>query len=199
MYLCCTKKEKAMSLKKPNVQSFISERFSPLAFSDKAVSGEDIRLLFEAARLAPSAFNEQPWKFVYAVKEEEAEYNMLLSFLVEGNRIWAKNAPLIGLSLAKLNFDRNHKPNRFALYDVGLAMGGLLAQATSMGLKVHQMGGFSLEAARAGLSIPVDFEPVAMFVIGYYGNPDDLSDDLRKRDQAERKRKPFSEIAIKVS
>ncbi len=188
-----------MIKKKSVVQTFISERFSPLTFSDKVISKEDIRLLFEAARLAPSAFNEQPWKFVYAVKDKPSEFNLLLSFLVEGNRIWAKNAPFIGISLAKLNFDRNNKPNRFALHDVGLAMGGLLAQATSMGLKVHQMGGFSAGAAREGLGIPDDYEPVAMFVIGYYGNPDDLSDDLRKRDQAERKRKPLSEVATRAS
>ena len=183
-----------MNSKEKDLQSFISERFSPLAFAEKPLPEEEIKLLFEAARWAPSAFNEQPWRFIYAAKNFPSEFNLLLSFLVEGNRVWAKNAPLLGISLTRINSQYNGKPNKFAFHDLGLAMGGLLAQATSMDIKVHQMGGFSVENAREGLLIPKEYEPVAMFAIGYYGNPDELPEDLRKRELAERKRKPISEV-----
>ncbi len=183
-----------MNTKENDLQSFISERFSPLAFAEQQLSEEKIRLLFEAARWAPSAFNEQPWRFIYATKSQPSEYNLLLSFLIEGNRIWAKNAPLLGISLARVNSQYNGKPNKYAFHDLGLAMGGLLAQATSMDIKVHQMAGFSVENAREGLLIPKEYEPVAMFTAGYYGKPDELPEDLRKRELTERKRKPLSEI-----
>ncbi len=183
-----------MNTKENDLQSFISERFSPLAFAEQQLSEEKIRLLFEAARWAPSAFNEQPWRFIYATKSQPSEYNLLLSFLIEGNRIWAKNAPLLGISLARVNSQYNGKPNKYAFHDLGLAMGGLLAQATSMDIKVHQMAGFSVENAREGLLIPKEYEPVAMFAAGYYGKPDELPEDLRKRELTERKRKPLSEI-----
>ncbi len=183
-----------MNTKENDLQSFISERFSPLAFAEQQLSEEKIRLLFEAARWAPSAFNEQPWRFIYATKSQPSEYNLLLSFLIEGNRIWAKNAPLLGISLARVNSQYNGKPNKYAFHDLGLAMGGLLAQATSMDIKVHQMAGFSVENAREGLLIPKEYEPVAMFAAGYYGKPDELPEDLQKRELTERKRKPLSEI-----
>jgi len=183
-----------MNSKEKDLQAFILERFSPLAFSEKPLPEEEIKLLFEAARWAPSAFNEQPWRFIYATKNFPSEFNHLLSFLVEGNRVWAKNAPFLGISLTRVNSQYNGKPNKFAFHDLGLAMGGLLAQATSMGIKVHQMGGFSVENAREGLLIPKEYEPVAMFAVGYYGKPDELPEDLRKRELAERKRKPLGEI-----
>ncbi|MCD6598175.1 MAG: nitroreductase family protein [Bacteroidales bacterium] len=108
--------------------------------------------------------------------------------------MWAKNAPLLGISLARVNSQYNGKPNKYAFHDLGLAMGGLLAQATSMDIKVHQMAGFSVENAREGLLIPKEYEPVAMFAAGYYGKPDELPEDLQKRELTERKRKPLSEI-----
>ncbi len=183
-----------MNSKEKDLQYFISERFSPLIFAEKPLPEEEIKLLFEAARWAPSAFNEQPWRVIYATKNLPSEINLLLSFLVEGNRIWAKNAPLLGISMTRINSQYNGKPNKFAFHDLGLAMGGMLAQATSMGVKVHQMGGFSVENAREGLLIPKEYEPVAMFAAGYYGKPDELPEDLRKRELAERKRKPLGEI-----
>jgi nitroreductase len=176
------------------VHEFITSRYSPLAFSDKAVEPEKIMALFEAARWAPSSFNEQPWRFVYALRENRPEFDAMLDCLAEGNRIWARNAPMIVLSVARMSFSRNSKPNKHAFHDVGLAVGNLLTQATHIGLMVHQMGGFSVEKARQNLLIPPGYEPVAMIAIGYHGNVDDLPEDLKVRELQTRTRKPLQEI-----
>ncbi len=183
-----------MGTSSKKIKSFISGRVSPYAFSEESISEEDIMTLFGAARLAPSSFNEQPWRFVYAKKDSEEEFNKLLSILMEGNREWAKHAPLVGISIAKLNFSYNGNPNRFAIHDVGLAMGGLLAQATSMGIKVHQMGGYYLDKASDVLDLPRGYEPVAMFVMGYQGNPDDLTEDIKRKELREHSRRPLNEL-----
>lgn len=178
------------------VHEFITLRRSPVAFSEKPVEPEKIRALFEAARWAPSSFNEQPWRFIYAVRENHIEFNRLLDCLVEGNRIWARNAPMLVLSIARRNFTYNNKPNKHAFHDVGLAVGNLLTQATATGLMVHQMGGFSVEKAKKDLSIPGSYEPVAMIAIGYHGNVDDLPEDLRSRELQPRVRKELEEIVF---
>lgn len=183
-----------MGTSSKKIKNFISGRVSPYAFSKEVISEEDIMTLFGAASLAPSSFNEQPWRFVYATKDSEEEFNKLLSILMEGNREWAKHAPLVGISIAKLNFSYNGNPNRFAIHDVGLAMGGLLAQATSMGIKVHQMGGYYFDKASDVLDLSRDFEPVAMFVMGYQGNPDDLTKDIKRKELRERSRRPLDEL-----
>lgn len=182
-----------MNSNRSNLQSFIKDRISPYAFLEKAIDDESLKLLFEAARRAPSSFNEQPWRFLYARKDDE-EFDIFLSLLMEGNREWTRNIPLIGISCAKLNFSLNGKPNKYALHDTGLAMGGLLAQATFMGIRVHQMGGFYPDKAKELLKIPDEYEPVAMFVIGYQGEAGQLPTDLKKRELMERVRKPLDEI-----
>lgn len=183
-----------MGTESQKLHPIIKNRISPYAFSDQQVEKEDLMLLFDAARRAPSSFNEQPWRFVYATKDAEDEFNKLLSILMEGNKAWAINAPVIGISIAKLNFSYNGNPNRFAIHDVGLAMGGLLAQATSMGIKVHQMGGYYLDKASDVLGLPMGYEPVAMFVLGYPGDPEDLPDDLKRKELRKRSRKSIEEF-----
>jgi len=112
----------------------------------------------------------------------------LVLALVEGNA-WAKSAPVLMLSVAKLAFDRNGKPNRHALHDVGLAAANLTLQAQALGLSVHQMAGFHVGRAREVLAIPDGFEPVAMIAIGYRGDPDSLPDPLKERELTPRLRK----------
>ncbi len=176
------------------IQESITSRFSPLAFSEKPVEPEKIIAMFEAARWAPSSFNEQPWRFIYAVRENHSIFESLLDCLVEGNRIWARNAPMLVLSVAKINFSSNNKNNKYAFHDVGLATGNLLNQATYMGLVTHPMGGFSVAKAKENLLIPEGFEPVAMIAIGYHGNVKDLPEDLRSRELSTRMRKPLQDI-----
>lgn len=176
----------------------LRERWSPRAFSDKPVSSEQLQTLFEAARWAPSSMNEQPWRFIYASKSDDQQaYDKLFECLMEGNQIWAKHAPVLFVSVAKSDYEQSGKPNKHAWHDVGLATGNLLAQATTIGLHVHLMGGFHASKAKELLHIPAGFEPVAMGALGYIGEPDMLPEHLKERELAPRKRKPLKDIAFK--
>lgn len=178
------------------VHNLIEERWSPRAFEKKSVDEEQLQTLFEAARWAPSAMNEQPWRFIYAVKEDKENFDRLFSCLVEGNS-WAKHASALFISVAKLNYDYNGNPNSLALHDLGLATGNLLLQATDLGLHVHLMGGFEADKALEVMGIPKGYAPVAMGAVGYAGDPESLSETLKAREVAPRKRKPLEEIVFK--
>ena len=175
------------------IHPLLERRWSPLAFSDQPVSPADLGSVLEAARWAASCFNEQPWRFMIATHADRPEFDRLLSCLVEGNQEWAKAAPVLLLSIAKLTFTQNGKPNRHALHDVGAAAASLTIQATALGLSVHQMGGFDLEKARELYQIPADYEPVAAIALGYPGNVADLSEKLQQREAAPRSRKPVTD------
>jgi len=178
------------------IHELLRERWSPRAFADRMVEPEKLRSLLEAARWAPSSFNEQPWSFIVATKEHPGEYERLLSCLVEGNIRWAQHAPVLMLSVARLAFERNQKPNRHAFHDVGLAVENLVIQATALGLAVHQMAGFHVDKARELFSIPDGHEPVAAMAIGFPGDPARLPDDLRERELAPRTRKPLESFVF---
>lgn len=171
------------------IHELLRSRWSPVAFSSRPVEPEKLRSLLEAARWAPSSFNEQPWAYVLATQDDPEEYQHMLSVLVEGNIAWAQHAPVLMLSVAKLNFERNGKPNRHAFHDVGLASENLVIQATALGLAVHQMAGFHVEKARELFGIPSGWEPVAAIAAGYPGDPDSLPEPLHKRELAPRTRK----------
>ena len=111
------------------IQEILKRRWSPRAFADRMVESEKLRSLFEAARWAPSSFNEQPWFFIVATKQKLEEHARLLSCLVEKNQQWARLAPVLMVSVAKLKFAKTGKPNRHAFHDVGLAMGNMLVEA----------------------------------------------------------------------
>jgi len=174
----------------------LKRRWSPRAFSDQMVEPEKLLSLFEAARWAPSSFNEQPWYFVMATKQNPPEHARLLSCLVERNQQWARRAPVLMVSVAKLNFDQTGKPNRHAFYDVGMAVGNLMTQATALDLFVHQMAGFSPEKVAELYHIPDEFEPVAAMAIGYGGSLEDLPESFRERELAPRSRKPISSFVF---
>jgi nitroreductase len=178
------------------LHSLISRRKSTRAFSEEPVEPEKLRSVLEAARWAPSSSNIQPWRFIVATKEQPENYERLLGLVVEQNKIWAANAPILILSVAKLTHETGEKPNKFALHDVGLASANMTLQATSLGLVVHQMGGFNVENAKTVLNIPKDFEPVAMIALGYGDTTDFLPEYLREREFAPRVRKDLSELAF---
>ena len=178
------------------IHELLRERWSPRAFADRMVEPEELRSLLEAARWAPSSFNEQPWSFIVATKQHPGEYERLLSCLVEGNVRWAQHAPVLMLSVARLAFERNGKPNRHAFHDVGLAVENLVIQATAFGLAVHQMAGFHVDKARELFSIPDGHEPVAALVLGFPGDPAGLPEDLREREVAPRIRKPLESFVF---
>ncbi|WP_237151162.1 nitroreductase family protein [Pontibacter actiniarum] len=178
------------------IHTLIEQRWSPRAFSDRPVREEQLEALFEAARWAPSAMNEQPWRFIYATSDNRESFERLANCLVAGNS-WAKNAAALFITVAKKSYDFNGNPNGHAWHDVGLATGNLLLQATDLGLHVHLMGGFDAAKAREVLGIPEGFEPVSMGAVGYVGEPESLPENLRERELAPRVRKPLNELVFK--
>jgi nitroreductase len=150
-----------------DLHELVRERWSPRQFSSRPVDASTLRKLFEAARWAASCFNEQPWRFVLATRENPAEFNRILALLIEKNRAWAQGASALGFSAAKRTFTANGNPNRFGLHDTGAAAATLAQEATARGVRVHFMGGFDAEKAREEFGIPADFEVGAAFAIGY--------------------------------
>ena len=138
--------------------------------------------MFEAAQWAPSCFNEQPWRFAVAVKAVDAEaFDRIASTIAPGNA-WALKAPILGISLANLSFERKGNPNRWAGYDTGAAMAHLTVQAESLGLNVHQMGGFDAAKAIEVLHVPAGHEAMAAFAIGYAVEPDPPAEGSPRRE-----------------
>lgn len=177
------------------LHDIIAERWSPRAFSDKTVSDEDLGSILEAARWASSCFNAQPWSFIVTRKGEPA-YDKALATLVEGNRSWAQNANVVIITVAEANFARNGKPNAHAWHDLGLAVGNLATQATHLGLALHQMAGFSADAARESFNIPEGHDPVTAIALGHPGSSDQLEGPLKEREEAERSRKPLKDFVF---
>ncbi len=150
----------------------------------------------EAARWAPSSSNEQPWRYIVATKDDATNYARLFDCLVEGNKLWAKSAPVLMISVATKTFTRNGKPNRFSGHDVGQASAMLTIQATALGLYVHQMGGFDAEKARQEFNIPETAEAMAAIAMGYLGDPATLPEDLHKRELTPSPRRPINEFVF---
>ncbi len=176
----------------------ISSRKSILAFEPKILSSTEINMLFEASRWAPSSYNEQPWRFYYASRENMESFEKMLSILVTGNSEWAKNASLLILSTARKHLTLNGKENGYAMHDTGLATSNLLIQAESMGLATHVMGGFDRDKAKEIYDFDENTILVSAIAVGYHGDISTLSESNQKRANAERKRKPLAEIAIEI-
>jgi len=174
----------------------VVERWSPYAFSAKPVEQQKIDIAFEAARWAPSSFNEQPWRYLYATKEDGEDRLKMESLLLQGNK-WAKEASILMISFAKRTFERNGKENVHALHDLGCATGFLALQLPSLGLVGHQMAGFLRDAANTILGVPADFIPGSMMAIGYPGDSTLLPPELQERETAERVRNPKRAFAFR--
>lgn len=174
----------------------IRRRWSPRAFSERPVDPKKLKSLFEAARWAASSANEQPWRFILAVKGEPDAFATALLCLRERNRNWARYAPVLAFSLTKTVYSNSGGVNRYAWHDVGLAVASLSIQAASVGLQVHQVGGFYPEKVRTTYQLPAEYEPVSGLVIGYPGSPHHLPPDLQEKERRERTRKPLSELVF---
>jgi nitroreductase len=180
------------------VAPLISARWSPRAFREDPIPPAAVTALFEAARAAPSCFNDQPWQFVYATAP--AARARLLALLVEGNRTWAQRAPLVGVSFARKIFGLTGKPNRWGQHDAGMAAMNLALQAHSMGLAAHFMGGFDEAAAYAACGMdPEKWTAMAAFVVGAVAEADSLPEPLREREKVRSPRKAISEVARELA
>jgi len=178
----------------------IKKRRSDLAFSKKSIEPEILSALFEAAILAPSSMNIQPWRFIY-VNHGEPEFQQMLNTLSEGNQRWAKNASALILSIAQVEYTHNDRllPNAYAWHDTGMANAHLMLQATSFGLATHPMGGFDHQKVSESFNLPKEYQPVLIIALGYKGDETNLPDDLLKRQTSPRKRKPIEEVVFKGS
>jgi nitroreductase len=170
------------------ILDLIKNRRSTRSFSTQPIEVERIASLFEATRWAPSSTNEQPWVYVYATRDQEKFWNDLFSCLNEGNRIWAKDAPLLILSLARKNFSRFSGTNTYAMYDLGGANSFLSLQAVELGLQVRQMAGFDRQRTVELLNIPERYEIGVFIAVGYPGDPQTLPEKLKLREMAPRER-----------
>ncbi|MDT7808576.1 MAG: hypothetical protein QOJ70_2389 [Acidobacteriota bacterium] len=174
------------------IDELFLDRWSPRAMSGKAIDEEELLTLFEAARWAPSSYNNQPWRILYARRDTE-HWQTFFGLLVEGNQSWAKDAAALLLFVSKETFDFNGQTYPTYSFDTGAAWENLALQATLKGLVTHGMQGFDYERARTELNIPEGFRVEAMIAVGRPGDPEKLPEQLRERE-APSDRKPLSEI-----
>lgn len=178
------------------VHELIANRWSPCGFAARRISREEICSLFEAARWSASSYNEQPWSYIVATQDDAAEFDKVLSCLVEPNQVWAKAAPVLVICCTSRKFARNDKPNAAADHDLGLAAANLSLEATSRGIAVHQMIGILPAKARTVFEIPDGVDAVTGLAVGYTADPNTLPDALKQRDESPRSRKPLQEFVF---
>jgi nitroreductase len=181
------------------VSAAIEARWSPRALKPESVSPEQMRSLLEAARWTASAFNEQPWRFIVALRVETEKFERMLGCLVPGNQQWAHNAGALILTVAREAFTRNDKPNGSARYDVGQAASALALQATELGLRVHQMAGIDSDKIRETYAVPDGYAPLTGIAVGYPGPIEVLPEGFRDSEAAPRERKPQAEFVFSGS
>ncbi len=177
------------------VDQIFLKRWSPRTFADKSISADDLTKIFTAASWAASSSNEQPWRFLIGHKGDQT-FAKILDSLVEFNQMWAKSADVLVLTVAKKSFTKNGSENLWALHDVGAASTTMALQAVSLGIHTHGMAGFDRDKARVNFAIPDDYEPVAVWAMGYLGELAALPENFQTMEQAPRTRKSLNEIVF---
>lgn len=178
------------------IHDLLARRWSPVAFDPRPLPRKQLATLLEAARWAPSCFNEQPWRFIVAMRGDGEHFETALRCLKEANQAWAKNASVLLFTAAKQTFTKNDKPNRYAQHDVGLAIENLVIQATADDLIVHQMAGIEHDRVRETYGVPDGYDVLTGVAIGYPGPVDDLPEKLQERQRGERSRHALGDIAF---
>jgi nitroreductase len=170
------------------------DRWSPRAFAPDPVTRAELAILFEAARWAPSAFNEQPWLFLYAA--DETHLPRYRELLIPSNRVWADHAPVLAILFARRTLARDGRPNRWATFDCGAAWLSVALQARRLGLFAHAMAGFDQRRAHEVLGVPADrYEAMVAIAIGHHGDAAQLPEPLRARELPNG-RHPSAEWAV---
>lgn len=176
------------------IESIFVNRWSPRAMSGEPITDAELNSLFEAARWAPSSYNEQPWRMLYA-KREGSHWPKFVDFLVEANQVWADKAAVLIVFTASKVFSRNGRPNPVHVFDCGSAWENFALQGSKMGLVVHGMAGFDADKVKVACKVPDDYSIIAMAAVGKPGDPDALPEPLRKIE-VPTPRKPVREIAL---
>jgi len=169
------------------IESLFIRRWSPRAMSGEPLTEKEIFTLFEAARWAPSTYNEQEWRFLYA-RRDTPQWPLLFDLLKEANQAWCKNAAVLCVVLARKRFIRNDQANPVHLYDAGSAWENLALQATALGIVSHGMAGFDFEKARSTLKVPEAYDVAAMFALGRPGEVSELPPDYRAMEKPSGRR-----------
>lgn len=175
------------------VSRIFIDRWSPRAMSGEQLADEELLSLFEAARWAPSSFNNQPWRFLYA-KRDTVNWDKFFGFLAEGNRAWADRAAALIVVISKKTFDYNGKPSLTHTLDTGAAWENLALQGSRNGLVVHGMQGFDYDKAKEELNIPDEYKVEMMIAVGKPGNVKELPEKLQS-GEVPSGRKTIKEIA----
>lgn len=179
------------------INPLILNRWSPRSMTGEELDDDTVMSLFEAARWAPSSYNNQPWRFVYA-KRNTPNWAKLFDLLVEPNKVWAKDAALLVVVVSSKNFEYNGKFSITHQYDAGSAWENLALEASSRELVAHGMQGFDYERARADLDIPDSFDVMAMIAIGKRGPKENLPKELQDKEFP-NDRKTLKEIVMEGS
>lgn len=175
------------------IELIFVKRWSPRAMTGEAVADAELNTLLEAARWAPSTYNEQEWRFLYAKRDTE-HWRTFFDLLVDDNQAWCDTAGALFVIASHKVFERNGKPNPVHTFDSGAAFENFALQGAAMGLVVHGMAGFNRSKAQSDLNIPDDYEVEAMIAVGRPGDVNDLSEELKERESPSG-RKPVAEIS----
>jgi nitroreductase len=176
------------------IHPLILKRWSPRAMTGEPIEDSLLYSLFEAARWAPSCYNEQPWRFLYA-KTGSEWFPLFVDLLVEFNRAWAPKAAVLGVMIGKKTFEKNGKFSITHQFDTGAAWENFALEGCSRGLVVHGMGGFDYDKAKKNLEIPDDYQVLAMFAVGRPAPKETLPPDLQARE-APSPRKKIEEFVM---
>ncbi len=180
-----------------SIHPLILNRWSPRSMTGEELTEDELAPLFEAARWAPSSYNNQPWRFLYARKNTPS-WPLFFNLMVEFNQGWSKNAGALVLIVSGKNFEKNNKPAKTHSFDTGAAWMAMALEGSSRGLVVHGMEGFDYEKAKKDLNIPDDYQVEALIAIGKRAPTEKLPDDLQKKEIPST-RKPMGEIIIEGS
>lgn len=185
----------ALAVRQPEqpIETLLVQRWSPRAMSGEPLRDAEIATIFEAGRWAPSSYNAQPWRLLYA-RRDTAHWATFFDLLVPANQSWCAKAAMLVLLVSKVAFD-DGRPNRVHSFCSGACWQNMALQATRMGIVSHGMVGFDAEGAKGKLAIPDDYSVEAMFAFGRPGAVEDLPEKLRERETPSQRR-PLRETAF---
>lgn len=177
-----------------DIDPIFIKRWSPRAMSGEEINEKDLMSLFEASRWAPSSYNNQHWRFIYARKNTKY-WNKFYNLMIEFNQSWAKNAAVLVVVISKKTFDFNNNPAQTHSFDTGAAWMSLALQATMKGFVTHGMEGFDYAKAKKELDIPDGYNVEMMMAIGKEGKKEDLPKDMQEKEIPSG-RKKLSELVM---
>ncbi|MVT08525.1 nitroreductase family protein [Chitinophaga tropicalis] len=179
------------------VIDLIKNRWSPRSFSTQTISQESLQTILEAGSWAPSANNQQPWRFIYGYRGTPG-FDKIVAALAPGNQPWAKNAAVLVAAVGVKELPDTQQKNHYYMYDTGLATSFILLQAQSMGIYAHVMGGFNKQHLAEEAAIPSNEEPVVVIALGYADDAEKLEEPYKTRELTPRNRKPLDVISAEL-